>query len=150
MGFYGGCCKICSTKYSICPFHWSFCSDLSLQSLLWSTFYPIVSDHILQLTSEGRGLYSDPLWGRMPFWLQCTSWMGKNVAAVSLKGITMCASSSNKRTSAQLHSKSVVTQVFHLTFITTLWNRYHYHTKDEGIDKEYKALSAHSVMFDCL
>ena len=77
-----------------------------------------------------EGFILTPLWGRMPFWLQCTSCWAKMWLLSPLRVLPcVLQAATGELLLIVKHSKSVVTQAFHSTFITTLWNRYCYHTK---------------------
>ena len=77
-----------------------------------------------------EGFILNPWWGRMPFWLQCTSCWAKMWLLSPLR-VLPCVLPAAARELLLIvkHSKSVVTQAFHSAFITTLWNRYCYLTK---------------------
>ena len=91
-----------------------------------------------------EGFILSPWWGRMPFWLQCTSCWAKMWLLSPLR-VLPCVLPAAARELLLIvkHSKSVVTQAFHSAFITTLWNRYCYHKRWRNW-QEYKALSAQS------
>ena len=77
-----------------------------------------------------EGFILNPWWGRMPFWLQCTSCWAKMWLLSPLR-VLPCVLPAAARELLLIvkHSKSMVTQAFHSAFITTLWNRYCYLTK---------------------